>query len=134
VAVILLFIGLSYNLVFAEELFHGKINGSASRVLAESVAYIDQNTEIQKVLTYNDTGAGPLSLIGRYAGRIYATPDAEDGYRKKFSQFDGHYLVVGMPPLYAGFYSDFFAKCDTLFETRSGTITGRVYSCAQVRP
>ncbi|MEK7499666.1 MAG: hypothetical protein AAB649_03600, partial [Patescibacteria group bacterium] len=75
-AVILVIVGLTYNFVFAEEFLFGKINGSAPETLLASVEFIRTQPEITKVLTFNDIGAGNLSLIGKYAGRIYATPDA----------------------------------------------------------
>lgn len=128
--VIVAIIGLSYNAVFAEELMSGRINGSAPQVLADAVAYIGRNDAIKQVLTYNDTGNGPLTLVGKYAGRIYATPEAEDGYKQKFAAFDGQYLVVDIPRFDpAGFYYRFFAQCRVLFESDSANITAKVYDC-----
>lgn len=130
VTVILMIIGLTYNLVFTEELMFGKINGSSSEVLKSSVSFITKTDSIKKVLSYNDIGNHELSMISKYAGRIYATPQSETGYKKKFTEFDGHYLVVEIPKM-SGFYQNFFKGCQILFETSSGKITGRVYNCPQ---
>jgi len=128
--VFILTIGIAYNAVLVEELFYGKINGNAPQVLRDSIAFIKKSDSIKRVITYNDTGNQYLSAMGKYEGRIYATPEGESGYKKKFSEFNGQYLVVDIPHLYEnGFYSKFFAKCDILFETVSGKITGRVYNC-----
>src|SRR3989344_4304145 len=128
--VILVMIGVTYNLVFVEELMFGKINGNAPKVMREAISFITDSEEIKNVLTYNDIGNHELSAIGKYAGRIYATPQSEAGYKKKFTEFDGQYLIVEIPRL-SGFYREFFEDCQTLFETSSGKITGRVFDCPQ---
>jgi len=130
VAIILIMIGIAYNLVFAEELFYGGLNGSAPTLLAQTTAFIAQDPVITKVMTYNDIGAGPLSLMGKYTGRIYATPDSEGQYRQKFAAFDGQYLVIDIPRFDPnGFYYKFFAQCHVLFRATSGQIAGSVYDC-----
>ena len=96
--------------------------------MREVISFIADSKEIKNVLTYNDIGNHELSAIGKYAGRIYATPQSEAGYEKKFAEFYGHYLIVDIPKL-SGFYKKFFEECKTLFETSSGKITGRVYDC-----
>ncbi len=129
-AIILVLIGLTYNAVFAEELFHGKLNGSSQAVLADAAAFIRDSNQVKQVMSYNDIGSETLSRMGKYAGRFYATPDFEEGHREKFAAYSGHYLVVDVPHLYeSGFYGEFFAKCKSIFQTRSGRITGTVYEC-----
>lgn len=133
IAIILFTVGFSYNIVFAEELFFGKLNGSAPRVLKEALAFIRAQDDITRVITYSDIGAGGLSKMGKYAGRIYATPQSEEGYRQLFAKHQsegGHFLVVGIPPLGPEtFYGKFFAGCDSLFQTTSGKIRADVYKC-----
>lgn len=130
----LIIIGISYNLVFAEEFLFGKINGSAPKVLRESVSFIDNSPEIKNVLTYNDIGAYDLSKIKKYAGRIYATPQSEDGYRKRFAEHiatnGGYFLVVDIPHInLTNFYGEFFLKCKIEFEARDREMEAKVYSC-----
>jgi hypothetical protein len=71
--------------------------------------------------------------MGKYGRRIYATPDAEEGYRALFaSTTSPYYLVVDVPHLYdSGFYGRFFAKCDVMYEAASRKISGKVYDCAK---
>ncbi len=128
----ILVIGASYNLVFAEELLYGKINGSSPDVLRAAIAYIRDNPSITQVMTYNDIGNHELTNLGKYARRIYAIPDSEEGYRALFAKYTGHYLVVDVPHLYdTGFYGRFFARCKPIFETVSGRISGKVYDCSE---
>lgn len=126
---IVLCLGLSYNLLFIEEFSFGKINGSASTALAASLSFIEESGTTEKILTYNDIGAYELLHMGKYAGRFYAAPQFEEGHQKLFAAYSGQFLVVGIPPLYEGFYSRYFAACDTLFQTRSGVIESTVYTC-----
>ncbi|MFA6404788.1 MAG: glycosyltransferase family 39 protein [Candidatus Paceibacterota bacterium] len=131
---ILIITGMTYNIIFAEEYLFGKLNGSATRVLNESVNYIKENDSIKSVLSYNDIGNQYLSPIGKYGGRIYAIPESESGYREKFAKhvaLGGHFLVVGIPPLgQESFYGKFFNKCNILFDTSSKAIVGSVYDCS----
>lgn len=127
---ILILIGLTYNGVFAEELLFGKINGNVAEALTNTIAFVAHTDSIQKVLTYNDSGAAALVKIGKYGGRFYATPTYEQGHKEKFAVFDGAYMVIDIPHLYEnGFYGQFFSNCKVLYETTSGRITGRVYDC-----
>lgn len=128
-----LFVGLSYNALFIEEFSFGKIHGSAPTTLAAALSFIEHSDASKKIITYNDIGAYELSKMGKYAGRFYAVPQFEAGHKKLFSAYDGQFLVVGIPPLYEGFYSRYFAKCDTLFETHSGVITSTVYTCKKAK-
>lgn len=133
IAIVLVFVGLTYNGILAEEYLFGRINGSAPAVLLKAVDFIEHEDSIKSVITYNDTGNQYLSGMRKYSGRIYAVPESEQGYREKFANFDGHYLIVDIPPFNPeSFYGKFFAECDTLFEAISGKITGRVYDCDNV--
>jgi hypothetical protein len=133
---VIIAVGLAYNAVFAEEYMFGAINGSSAKVLSADVEFIRQTPLIKQVMTYNDTGAGALTAIDAYAGRIYATPDAEDLYRSKFAGFSAvpgsGYLVVDVPRLAAdSFYAKFFASCTVLYQSVSGQISGTVYRCSK---
>lgn len=124
-------IGLTYNAVFLEEFAYGEINGSAPVALASTLSYIAVSPEVGQVLTYNDIGAYELTNMGKYAGRFYAAPQFEEGHKKRFSEHTGSYLVVGLPPLYEGFYKEYFSHCAILFETSSKVVVATVYSCKQ---
>lgn len=60
-----LLIGLIYNGVFAEELFFGRINGSAPVALQQSLSFIADNQEVKQVITYNDLGAYELTKLNK---------------------------------------------------------------------
>jgi len=130
--VAILVVGLAYNIVMAEELLLGRLNGSLPQVLQSTLVFLKSSPNIKSVITYNDIGAYKLSQIGKYAGRFYATPQFEEAHKERFAEHNktgGYYLVIEMPLLYDGFYKNFFARCRIVFETRSGVIPGRVYHC-----
>ncbi len=133
VLVVVLLAGLSYNALFFEEFSFGKIHGSAPTALAASLSFIEESSAVEKIITYNDVGAYELSKMGKYAGRFYAVPAFEAGHEQLFASYDGQFLVVGIPPLYDGFYSRYFEKCDSLFQTQSGVIISTIYTCKQAR-
>jgi hypothetical protein len=128
--VMLIAIGFIYNAVFVEEMLLGKINGSAPVVLASALDFIKSAPQITQVITYNDSGAYELNVMGKYANRFYAAPQYEDVHRKLFSEFTGEYLIIDMPHLYqSGFYGEFFSKCHAIYSTSSGKVNGYVVSC-----
>ncbi|MBI2100019.1 MAG: glycosyltransferase family 39 protein [Candidatus Vogelbacteria bacterium] len=128
---ILVIIGLVYNGVMAEELMFGKINGSAPRALRAALDFIADNPNVKPVLTYNDIGAYELSKLGKYVGRFYAAPQFEAEHRQRFAAHTGDFLVVDMPHINQdSFYTEFFSKCDVIFETESNVIPTKIYSCS----
>ena len=133
-AILIVLAGLSYNAVFIEEFSFGKIHGSVSEVLSASLSSLEQAS---KVITYNDIGAYELSAAGKYAGRFYAAPQFEAEHRERFTRHaeeGGVFLVIGIPPLYEGFYTEYFEGCTILFATRSKAIEGIVYGACQATP
>jgi 4-amino-4-deoxy-L-arabinose transferase-like glycosyltransferase len=129
-AIILIAIGLVYNIVLAEELMFGKINGNSTKLLATAVSFITKTDSIKKVMSYNSIGIRELSPTGKWYMRFYAAPQFESNHRKVFADFKGQYLVVDIPHISESiFYGKFLAKCDVIFESRSGKITARVYDC-----
>ena len=68
--------------------------------------------------------------MNKYENRFYAAPEYEPVHRKRFSEFDGRFLIVYIPRIYTGsYYEDFFNKCDKVFNTRSREITATIYDC-----
>ena len=130
--IIVLVICLAYNLVLAEELFIGQINGGAPTVLVSAVQFIATKPEIKKVITYNDIGNHELSRLGKYAGRFYVAPQFEEGHKKFFAaqKDSAQFLVVDLPHLNPeSFYGIFFSKCRVLFQDASGQVKAYLYSC-----
>lgn len=130
----LVLVGVTFNGIFIEELLFGRINGSASKVLKASLAYIE-NADVKSIITHADTGAYELQEMGKYAGRFYAVPGYEEGHRTLFAKHMGQYLVVDVPLLNEnGFYRRFFNTCTPTFMTTSGVIKAYVYDCAESDP
>jgi hypothetical protein len=127
---ILVVVSSSYNIVFAEELFLGKINGNSAKVLGNSLNFISSNENIKSVITYNDGGSYELTHMGKHAGRFYAVPAFESFHTEVFTKHNGYFLVVDVPHISEDiFYGKYFAKCDTVYSSTSGRITGYVYDC-----
>ena len=131
--VMIIISGISYNLIFAEELMFGRLNGSSAYVMSRSVAFIAKDADISKVLTYNDIGNMELSAIGKYSGRFYAAPGFEEGHKERFAG-NRYYMVIDIPHLYeSGFYGSYFSQCSPIFGAFSGHITGKVYDCQNAK-
>lgn len=127
-AIIIVCSGMAYNVVFIEEFSFGGVYGSASAALAPALAYIEATDSIKSIMTYNDIGAYELKHMGKYAARFYAAPQFEAVHKQGFVTYKGAFLVVGIPPLYKGFYTDYFKTCSADFTARSGVIVSTVYT------
>jgi hypothetical protein len=128
--VALVVVGVSYNAVFLEEFSFGKLHGNANEALAAMLPFVET---VPPVITYNDYGAYELTKMGKYAGRFYGVPQFEESHVTRFAEHieggEGHFLVIGFPPLYEGFYTEFFGKCATVASTTTGVIESRIYLC-----
>lgn len=127
-AVVIVCTGVVYNATFIEEFSFGKVYGSTADALNSALVYIVANDNIKSVNTHNDIGAYELKHIGKYKSHFTAAPQFESIARGYLPAFDGVFLVIDIPPLYDGFYRDFFKSCKILFTARSGVITSTVYS------
>ena len=128
---VIVLVGLSYNLVFAEEYLFGGLYGSSPQILSQAISFIAKDPKITQVISYNDIGNRELSALGKYAGRFYAAPQFEAGHEVKFANFAGYYMIVDIPHIYDnGFYGKFFASCKPVWSASSGRIDGKVYDCS----
>jgi len=127
-AVVIVCTGIAYNAVFMEEFSFGKVYGNTTEVLHSALSYIAAQDAIKSVITYNDIGAYELKHIGKYASHFTGAPQFEGLSRDTFPTYKGIFLVADIPPLYDGFYRDFFKSCTILFTVQSGVITSTVYS------
>ena len=127
-AIVIICSGVAYNVAFMEEFSFGKVYGSTIDALRPALAYVSAEKAIKNVNTHNDIGAYELKHIGKYGSHFTAAPQFEDLSRNVFPTYKGAFLVVDIPPLYDGFYRDFFNSCTILFTARSGVITSTVYS------
>lgn len=127
-------VGLAYNGVFAEEYLFGAINGNAPSVLRQSIAFLSHHPEIDKVITFNDTGAYELLQMGKYQRRLYIDPLFDAGNVKKLNENKGYYLIVGIPRIDPqSLYAAYFSSCASVFETSSGNIRGSVVDCRNAK-
>lgn len=128
-AVVIVCVGVTYNMAFMEEFSFGKVYGNVEAVLNSTVAYLKTADDIKRISTHNDIGAYQLKQIGKYDGSHFtAAPQFETAARAIFPAFKGAFLVIDLPLFYDGFYRDFFSSCTILFTARSGVITSTVYS------
>lgn len=133
-AVALVVLGVSYNVVFAEEFSRGALYGNAGNALTTILDEVRER-DLPPLITYNDYGAYELTRMGKYAGRFYAAPQFEEAHIQRFTDHvstgGGYFLVTGFPPLYEGFYTRFFANCATVASTSTGVIHSSLYLCTQ---
>lgn len=128
-AIILISISSVYSLIIVNEYLNGSFYGKTSRVLAETLEYIEVS-EIPKVITYNDTGAYELLLMDKYHKRFYADPAFVESNREKFASFDGHYMMVDFPKInHESFYWQYFESCQKEFEVKDKQISGYIFLC-----
>lgn len=134
VVVGLLVIGVFYNLAFVQEYLFGKINGSAQKMVTEAVAFIKRDSDIQNVVVYNDNGGYEIRQTGKYARRLYATPQFEDTYRQYFENYLGHVFYVDIPRIAENsFYSAYLESCKIIYQKSDRRINSRIYECFEFR-
>ncbi len=125
-----LILGLSYNFAFTQEYLFGKINGSSKNLVKEALEYIEKDQKIKKVVVYNDNGGWDVRKTGKYARRMYATPEFEDEYKEYLEAFSGHVMFVGVPTLYKNsFYQQYFDSCEVVYTKRDKQIGSKIYKC-----
>jgi hypothetical protein len=129
---LLLTIGLVYSLVFAEEYLFGKVNGSAPDLVEASVSFIKNDPDIKKVMVYNDNGGYDIRQTGKYARRLYATPQFEKNYEEIFRDYYGHVLYIDIPPVGAGtLYAAYLDSCRKIYKKSDKYITAEVLDCTK---
>ena len=126
-------LGVGYNLVFAEEYLFGKINGNPTKLIGSAVDYIKNDSQIEKIITYNNIGGYELMKIGKYERRLYVAPKYEPFYAGIFSEFRGHFLVIDIPRIGPNSpYSKYFSACGIIYEKYSQKISSKVYDCRNI--
>jgi hypothetical protein len=125
-------LGIVYNAVFIEEYLFGLINGSAQKLVNDSVAYIVQNKDIKEVMVYNDNGGFEMHESGKYSRRIYAAPQFVDTYKPIFDKYSGHILFIDIPRLSDdSMYKQYFDSCKIIYNESSKQISSKIYDCAK---
>jgi 4-amino-4-deoxy-L-arabinose transferase-like glycosyltransferase len=130
VVVGLLVVSIFYNGIFIEEYLFGKINGSARDMVRQTLSFVRDNPDIEKVVVYNDNGGFEVMKTGKYARRLYATPQFEGTYRDFFKKFSGHVMYVNIPRVAEGtFYAEYLDSCREIFKTTDRYLESRVLDC-----
>ncbi len=128
----ILVLGVLYNGVFAEEYLLGKINGNSNKLVRDAVSYIEEHEDVKNIVVYNDNGGWEVRKTGKYARRMYATPQFEAEYRKYLSEFTGHIMFVGIPKIDENsFYQKYFDSCEVIYEKIDKKIPSKIYECNQ---
>ena len=126
----LLIVGFVYNGVFVQEYLFGKINGSPYALFERAREFIVKSSDIERVVVYNDIGGYAIRETGKYARRMYATPQFSDEYEKYFSTFDGHVLYIDIPRIGEGtMYMNYLNTCDIVYSDIDNKINATVYDC-----
>ncbi|MEI7512151.1 MAG: glycosyltransferase family 39 protein [Candidatus Uhrbacteria bacterium] len=123
----------AFPLLADEEFSFGKLFGNASRLAIDATAWVNNNPDINQVITYNDIGGWELGESKKYYKRFYLNPEFQNSTRKKMTEFDGYYLVVGMPPLPPEDPSmKYFEQCRDVYHQTDQKISADVYDCRGV--
>lgn len=129
-AVVIVVLGIGYNIVFTEEYLFGKINGNVTKLVRRSADFIKDDLNIKKVVTYNNIGGYELMKLNKYERRLYVAPKFEPFNREKMGQFKGYYMVIDIPRLDSdSIYAQYFKSCDVVYEDFSQKITAKIYDC-----
>ncbi len=134
VIVFLLPLGLIYNLVFIEEYLFGYWNGSAPKLLSQSVEYIKNNPDIKMVTVYNDNGGNEIKEIGKYRKRLYVDPKFDINEKvTTLNQYKEHYFVLDVPRLDPrSVYQKYFDSCIPVYKKTDKSMSAIVYDCRKV--
>lgn len=134
ILVFLIPLGLVYNLVFIEEYLVGYWNGSASKLLTQSVEYIKNNPDIKMVTVYNDNGGNEIQEIGKYRKRLYVDPKFDINEKvKTLNMYKEHYFVLDVPRIDPkSIYQKYFDSCDVVYKKTDRSMSATVYDCRNV--
>ena len=127
----LLVLGLFYNFAFMEEYLFGRINGYAPALVHNATAFIKDNSDIKKVVVYNDNGGFDIMQISKYQKRLYTSPIFDLNQKiDTINNFSGHYLEVDVPPIDPGsVYRKYLDSCKTIYEEKDRYMSAKVYDC-----
>ncbi len=129
-AVTFLSLCLVYNVFVFIEYFSGRFWGSAKEVAEEIMNKATESKEVEKVITYYDTGAWELNQSGKYFKRFYTDPMFAESNRGKFFNYDGYFAVVDFPMIdKEGVYWSYFRTCRSIYSFYDKKIKGHLLDC-----
>lgn len=131
---ILILIGLIYNLTFTEEYLFGNLYGSAPKLLSNVVEYIKNNPDIKIVTVYNDNGGNEIQQIGKYRKRLYTDPAFDVNEKiKTLNAYKEHYLEINIPRIDPNsVYRRYLDSCKIIYNQTDHDISAVVYDCRVV--
>ncbi len=134
VVLVLIPIGLIYNLVFIEEYLFGYLYGSAPRLLTNAVQFIENNPDIKMVTVYNDNGGNEIRSIGKYRKRLYTDPAFDINEKiATLNTYKEHYLEINVPRIDPNsIYRKYLDSCETVYKEIDKNISATVYDCKKV--
>lgn len=129
-AIVLITTSIVYSMFINIEYLRGDFYGSTQRTLHTLVEHIRINSDISKVITYNDSGAYELIQMKKYYKRFYADPAYVVSNKEKFDSFEGHYIIMDFPKINKeSFYFKYLETCKIIFKTSDKKIDGYVFDC-----
>jgi hypothetical protein len=124
-------IGLSYNMVFAEEYLVGKVNGYAPGLVSRAVEFIKNDPDISKVTVYNDNGGNEIQQIGKYRKRLYVDPKFDVNEKlDTLNRYKEHYFVLNVPRIDpTSVYQKYFDTCAVVYRDVDHAMSATVFDC-----
>lgn len=123
--------GAGYNFIFSSEYLFGSIYGSVDKVAKKTIAYVNSEDTVEKVITYYDIGAYYLRLSGKYDGRFYTAPKRD--YTPKIERYRGRYMIVDFPAIDKnGRYWPLIARCSLLNKFHDKKIESYIFDCSKI--
>ena len=123
--------GLLSSLVITQEYLVGGLYGDVSKLVRQTVAYVNANPDIKHVGTYYDIGLYDLQASGKYANRFYLAPNRD--YAHGIQTFRGHYMVVDFPKVDNSHpYLQAIQRCPVIKTFTEREIQSYVYDCTKL--
>jgi hypothetical protein len=124
-------ISFIYSGIFIEEYSFGLINGSAPKLLANAVEFIESNPEIEMVTVYNDNGGDEIRRTGKYRKRLYTSPQFDLGVKvETLNKYKEHYFVLDVPRVDPNSpYQRYFESCKVIYEEFDQKMSATIYDC-----
>jgi hypothetical protein len=131
--VFLIPISFIYSVIFIEEYSFGLVNGSAPKLLAGAVKFIETNPDIEMVTVYNDNGGDEIRRTGKYRKRLYTSPQFDiDVKVETLNKFKEHYFVLDVPRIDQNSpYQRYFESCEIIFEEFDKKMSSVIYDCRE---
>ncbi len=124
-------LGVLSNAVITQEYLVGGLYGNVSKLVRETVSYVNTDPAIHHVVTYYDIGSYYLQESGKYENRFYVAPSRD--YSKTIEKFRGHYMIVDFPKIAEDDrYLEGIRRCPVVKSFTEKEISSSVYDCTKL--